>query len=470
MGKQLNKLATDDSQNNEYTILFNEYRYSVNDSKVTFDLINYPYYNSYFNNIDPLIDNALNSYRYANYHISLENIEEFLVNNPDNAKVWSFKAYVLYKLEFYDDALYCCDVSLNIDDFFEFSWLTKAFILIMINRKNDALLCFDEYLTLNPKYDSLHGLKQYLDSIFKSNIKSIDFNPNKYYDFKEDYANKIDKMEDLLSDDSLFKIKNSNLTITEYYEILEKIRITSDSIREKLIHDNFIMVESLSTFDKLLLYGKSFAKIEFKPYIEATGIYSLNKIEIDDRQFISDQISTLIHELSHHILAEILEQILMKLLNSQKSLEIEILVAYILSSNREIRLMDEYIAHTVEGRFIPYGNQNYGSYEKIKNNEFDINYEKDIIKSIIIFGNSLCEDIYRLFEYYIDDNLREDIKKQFINDNNQNTSNHLENSKNLQNDEEKIYFINKIIKDNFEDCVHNSNDIIRDYRLFKEKK
>ena len=60
MGKQLNKLATDDSQNNEYTILFNEYRYSVNDSKVTFDLINYPYYNSYFNNIDPLIDNALN--------------------------------------------------------------------------------------------------------------------------------------------------------------------------------------------------------------------------------------------------------------------------------------------------------------------------------------------------------------------------------------------------------------------------
>ena len=119
---------------------------SVNNVNDTFDLINYPYYNSYFNNIDPLVDNALNSYRYFNYDVALENIEKFLSKNPANAKVWSFKAYILYKLEFYEDALYCCDVSLNIDDLFEFTWLTKAFVLIMLKHKNDALLCFDEYL------------------------------------------------------------------------------------------------------------------------------------------------------------------------------------------------------------------------------------------------------------------------------------------------------------------------------------
>lgn len=468
MVKKLNKYKTNNFQKAMDFILFNKYRYSVNHTDVTFDLVNYSYYTSYFNNIDSLIDNALNAYRYNNYNIALEYIEKYLVNNPGNAKVWSFKAYILYKLEFYDDALYCCDVSLEIDDFFEFSWLTKAFVLIMLNRKKDALLCFDEYLTLNSNYNSLEGLKQYLDSIFKSNIKSINFDPNKYYDFEDGYDNKIDKIEDLLSNDSLIKIKNSNLTIDEYNEILEKIRITSDSVREKLIHDNFIMVESLSTFDKILLYGKSFTRIEFKPYIEATGVYSLNKIVIDDREFISNQISTLIHELSHHILAEILEQILMKLLNCQKSLDIEIVVAHILNLDREIRLMDEYIAHTVEGRFIPYGNQNYGSYEKIKNSEFDVKYEKDVINVIINFGNSLSEDIYKLFEYYIDENLRENIKQQFINDNNQNARNPLEISKTL-NDEEKIFFINKIIKDNFENCIRNRNNIIRDYKLFKEK-
>ena len=441
---------------------------SVNNVNDTFDLINYPYYNSYFNNIDPLVDNALNSYRYFNYDVALENIEKFLSKNPANAKVWSFKAYILYKLEFYEDALYCCDVSLNIDDLFEFTWLTKAFVLIMLKHKNDALLCFDEYLVLNPHYDSLHGLKQYLDSIFKSNIKSIDFDPNEYYDLKEDYDNKIDNIEDLLSENYLVEIKNSNLTISDYNWILEKIRITSDFVREKLIHNNFIMVESLSTFDKLLLYGKSFTKIEFKPYIEATGLYSLNNIVIDDRQFISDQISTLIHELSHHILAEIFEQILMKLLNCQKSLEIEILVACILSSTRDMRLMDEYIAHTVEGRFIPYGNQNYGSYEKIKNNEFDTKYDNDIIKEIIIFGNSLCEDIYKLFEYYIDENLRENIKQQFINDNNQDTKYPQEISQKLL-DNPKIDFINTILKYNFEKCVKNPNDIITYYKLYLEE-
>ena len=445
--------------------LFNKYRY---DTKNAFDLINYPYYNSYFNNIDPLIDNALNAYKYNNYHMALENIENFLANNPDNGKVWAFKAYVLYKLEFYDDALYCCDVSLNIDDFFEFSWLTKAFVLIMLKRKNDALLCFDEYLIINPKYDSFPDLKEYLDSIFKSNIKSLDFNPNNYYNFEDNFENSIGSIEDLLSHESLVKIENSNLSIIQYNEILDKIRITSDFVRQKLIHDNFIMIDSLSTFDKILLYAKSFTQIDFEPYIEATGTYTLNKIKIDDRAFISNQISTLIHELSHHILAEILEQVIMKLLNCYKTTEIEILVAYILSSEKEIKLMDEYIAHTVEGRFIPYGNQNYGSFYKIINEEFDKNSENHKINSIKAIGNTICEDIYKLFEYYIDEELRNNIKEQFIEDNNQNSEKIFEYSEKIS-DEGKIYFINNFIKENFNKCVDNSEDVVKTYHSFMVK-
>ena len=443
--------------------------YDDNEMKITFDLVNYPFYKRYFQNIDSLIDYALYEYSYSNYHQALESIENFLLLHPDNAKIWSLKAYILYKLKYYDDAFYCCDVSLNIDDLFDFTWLTRAIILINLNQKKAALLSFDEFLVLNHEYDSLYELKEYVNSIFKTDIKSIDFKPNDYYNFENDYENKISDMEELLSKDSLNKIKSYNLTMFEYNEILDKISETSNSILNKLIRNNFLEVGSLSILEKILLYAKSFVEIEFTSNIEDTGIYDLNHIKINDKSFKSEQISTIIHELAHHVLAEIFEQIFMKLLKCQKSIEIEILVAYILVSTTEIKLIDEYCAHTVEGRFIPYGYQSYGSLNQIINHELDKEKDQYLINNAKIFGSIVCEDIYKLFEEYINENLRDEIKGQFIKDNmNQN----LTKSPVIDtqfNNENKINIINNFIKNNFEKCFYNPNELIMQYNLFMEK-
>lgn len=426
------------------------YKFFEGKQNITFDLINYPYYTNYFHNIDSYIDVALKAYKNSNYFETLENIDNFLIKNPDNAIVWSFKSYVLFKLEYFDDALYCCDVSLNIDDLLEFSWLTRAIILINQNMKKEALLSFDEYLTINANYDSMVELKEFMDSIFKTDIKSIVFNPNYYYNFENEYTNHITTMEELFTQNNLDKIKSNNLTKSDYMGILNKIKETSDFVREKLIHENFINPASLDLFSKILLYSKSFAEIEIKASFGSLGSYRLNKIEIEDRLFASDMITTLIHELAHHILAEIFEQSIMKILNSSKSEVIEEFVSEILSSDEELKLMDEYCAHTVQGRFSPYSFQDYGSWEKIIEEEF---YEGDPrIQKAKIVGKTFSDDICNLMEFYIDEQLRDEIKKQFIFDNKDSfdVNGVFQESTTVMNDEGKIEIINNIIKFNFE--------------------
>ena len=49
---------------------------------------------------------------------------------------------------------------------------------------------------------------------------------------------------------------------------------------------------------------------------------------------------------------------------------IEALAWFTLIGNPLTKLTDEYCAHTCEGRFIPHGYQNYGSFNNILANDF----------------------------------------------------------------------------------------------------
>ena len=75
--------------------------------------------------------------------------------------------------------------------------------------------------------------------------------------------------------------------------------------------------------------------------------------------------------------------------------------------------MNEYCAHTVEGRFIPYGYQNYGSFNNLIN---QLDYDKDSLNEMIIFGNSFANEIIVYLEKYIDEDIREEIKLQYRKD------------------------------------------------------
>ena len=79
------------------------------------------------------------------------------------------------------------------------------------------------------------------------------------------------------------------------------------------------------------------------------------------------------------------------------------------------QLIDEYSAHNVEGRFTIFGFQDYSSYlqiEKSLNGEMSLD-EIEITKSI---GNTFAVNIKEILESFIDRDLREDIKDQFLSD------------------------------------------------------
>lgn len=75
--------------------------------------------------------------------------------------------------------------------------------------------------------------------------------------------------------------------------------------------------------------------------------------------------------------------------------------------------MNEYCAHTVEGRFIPYGYQNYGSFNALVEN---MGFDKGALNEMIVLGNSFANEIIVYLEKYIDDNLRNEIKLQYKKD------------------------------------------------------
>ena len=171
--------------------------------------------------------------------------------------------------------------------------------------------------------------------------------------------------------------------------------------------------------DKVSIPAKqAFAKISYKSRGAELGSYSFNMINIDDRLDKANQISTLIHELTHHLVAEIFEQALMYLLEVKKSETLEAFIWLVLLGTPTAVLMDEYCAHTVEGRFVPHGYQNFGSFNNILNQAFNPEKEEDrqMVQSHIVLGNSIAEDIIGLLERFITPQLREEIKAQYKKD------------------------------------------------------
>ena len=119
------------------------------------------------------------------------------------------------------------------------------------------------------------------------------------------------------------KLEGTLLTPQQYRSILNKIKLTSDTLLFKIFNENYVDFNSLNLFEKMLLFTNSFVDADYKSSGEELGLYYINKIYLDDRLYLPYQIITLIHELSHHLLAEIFEQSVMILLNTDKTDAVE---------------------------------------------------------------------------------------------------------------------------------------------------
>ena len=226
-----------------------------------------------------------------------------------------------------------------------------------------------------------------LTYISVTRVKDIKTLPNKFYTF-DDYSNKFEEVSQLLSSENISKLDNFYLKKAQFDDILENIKTTYKEILNSIVEEYHIDFNSLKPLDKILLFSKSFVKTEYKEGGGDLGHFLFNEIYIDDRATDALQITTILHELSHFLLA-------------------------ILANDSFNYLVDEYCAHTVEGRYALLGYQDYGSYTQALK-EFKKDYSEDYIEVATGIGNTFACYIKDIMSSFIDENLREEIKGEFL--------------------------------------------------------
>ena len=226
------------------------------------------------------------------------------------------------------------------------------------------------------------------------------------------YSKNYENFKDIFTHENLKAI--DTLTLEGYNIIIKNITDMGHHHLKQFYEST--NKKHFTTLDKIATLAHAYSEISYKSRGAELGSYSFNSIRVDDRLDDANQISTLIHELSHHIFSEIFEQILMYVWKCEKSDAIEAFAWFTLIGNPLTNLSNEYCAHTCEGRFVPHGYQNYGSFNAILTEHFDIKKDQKAIGLGLIFGNTIAQDIIGILEDFIDYDLREEIKQQFKKD------------------------------------------------------
>jgi len=213
----------------------------------------------------------------------------------------------------------------------------------------------------------------------------------------------IDDFDTLFSDYNHDLLLNAEISDEEYEEIVSKLFIRAD----------YLEIYGDTPKNKILNFASAFTECKTKARGYERGyIFLGNCIYYDDRLSDSVQIATLIHELAHYFLFSIVESILCHIFKVKPSVTLQSFIWYFLTLP-EFKIMNEYCAHTVEGRFVPFGYQNYGSYNILIKN---LGVDKESLDGMVIFGNTFANEIIHYLENYIDEELREEIKLQYKKD------------------------------------------------------
>ena len=213
----------------------------------------------------------------------------------------------------------------------------------------------------------------------------------------------IDDFDILFSDYNYDLLLNAQISDEKYNNLLKNMFARAD----------YFEIKGDNIKEKILSFASIFTECKTKARGYERGyIFLGNCIYYDDRLDDSGQIATIIHELGHYFLFDIIEELLCYIFNVKTSPTLQSFVWYFLTLP-EFKIMNEYCAHTVEGRFIPYGFQNYGSFNVLVENT---GIDKESLNTMVIFGNSFANEIIVYLEKYIDEDLRREIKTQYRKD------------------------------------------------------
>ena len=216
---------------------------------------------------------------------------------------------------------------------------------------------------------------------------------------------KINSFEELVTEENLEILKKTKFTSQAYKAILEEII--------RMGYDNFQYDENASVLDNVYQLAEQYTHVYSKHKGGELGVYSSNEIYYDERMPEAHKISTLIHELTHHLYSEIYEQWLMYTFKVEKSIYLEAFALFTLQ-HPIFKTFNEYIAHTTQARFEEPGCQGYGSFIKLRE-MYDLDLNR--VKEQFAFGRSVSDDITKIIEYNINDDVRKKIIEQFDMDN-----------------------------------------------------
>ena len=213
----------------------------------------------------------------------------------------------------------------------------------------------------------------------------------------------INDFDTLFSDFNKDLLLNAEITDKDYYDMLSGIFARAD----------FYEIYGDTIKNKILNFASIFTECKTKARGYERGFIFFGKyIYYDDRLDDSVQIATIIHELGHYFLFNIVENLLCNIFKVNTSTTLQSFVWYFLTLP-EFKIMNEYCAHTVEGRFIPYGYQNYGSFNALVET---MQIDQESVDGMVIFGNTFANEIISFLEKYIDDDMRYEIKVQYRKD------------------------------------------------------
>lgn len=266
---------------------------------------------------------------------------------------------------------------------------------------------------------------------------------------------KIDEFGVLFSSFNEKLLLNAKIDDNEYNQLLSDIFLRAE----------YVDVWGETAKNKILNLSSIFTicKPKSRGY-ERGYIFLDNCIYYDDRLDDSVQIATIIHELAHFLLFNIIENLLCSILKVSPSSIIQSFIWYFLTLP-EFKIMNEYCAHTVEGRFIPYGYQNYGSFNNLIES---IELDGESLDMMILLGNSFANEIIIYLEKYIDDSLRNDIKIQYRKDF---ISQSYESILKETNDSLPLSFKNKLLINLLVDVfknVSNNDEALKELESIKE--
>ena len=248
-----------------------------------------------------------------------------------------------------------------------------------------------------------------LKDIEDVNVRHIDV----AHDFPFGAKDTYDDLTEILTPENLIRLTESDFSINDFRKITRNIKLTALKNLDSAVKEYELDLDSLSILEKVILFTKSFVNVNYKSYGQELGFYRFNTIFVDDRQLDALQITTMLHELTHFLIKEILTQTLCRILDASKTREMESIISFVLSYSAENCLIDEYAAHTVEGRFTLIGYQDYSSFLNIQKT---IKRDADEIEMLKTIGNSLADVVKDIVESFLDEDLLDEIKSQFKKD------------------------------------------------------